>query len=348
MSITNALWKKLAPFSHITEFSYKPIAINDTEFIKWSQETSKEIYKYNTIGNKWNKWLTFPEDIDNTFVEAMVFDANHSKLYILCSRQFIEWDVKKEKHEIFNEVPWTPLTEGVFIKNQCHIIGGVGSLNNKHLIWNNQQKKLEEHEFQEFNSLNTLIFHRLLHLKSKNILLCLGGMSKVTQTSSPQMTDTIYSFNVQCSKWTKLPQTLPSPLCRFGCILSKNDEYILIFGGEVSSTKSSTSSVITDKIYVLNMKTMQFNESTIRCPETGIFRALNMNDPEKEKLVNLVCFGYIRNLWKLQEFKDLMFPPFCLIQIIRNYISSEMIHLFEEVNGSHWKIDIDQIISNSI
>ena len=101
----------------------------------------------------------------------------------------------------------------------------------------------------------------------------------------------------------------------------------------------------TDKIYVLNTKTMKFNESTIRCPESGYFHAINMNDPEKE---HFLCFGYIRKLWKLQDFQDLIFPPFYLSQIIRNYISFEMVHLLEMVDGGHWKIGIDQIISNSI
>lgn len=88
---------------------------------------------------------------------------------------------------------------------------------------------------------------------------------------------------------------------------------------------------------------MVFKECAINCPQSSGFHAINMNNPKNEELR---CYGYIRNLWKLSAFKNILYPPFDLKQIIRSYFCEEIIYLLD-VAGNHWKINLDLIIANS-
>jgi len=121
-------------------------------------------------------------------------------------------------------------------------------------------------------------------------------------------------------------------MCIFGAVKSRNDQYIILFGGQLDHRSFS------NKIYVLTVKTMEFKECTIDCQESGTFKAINMSQPKNEELG---CHGYIRNLWKLPQFNGILYPPDYLIQIIRSYFCEETIHLLSPNGSGHWRINLD-------
>ena len=158
----------------------------------------------------------------------------------------------------------------------------------------------------------------IVYLSSKQSLLCFGGFIM------PNMhcTDSIYLFNIQCKKWTKLAQKLPKPLHLFGCVASRNEKYVIMLSRV--------------GIDVLDLTTMIFRKSTIDCPENGRkhYQAINMNDSNVD---NLLTFGYV-------EFCNMLYPPFYLIKMIGSYYSNEWIYLIEQRTGHHWKIKLDAIL----
>ncbi len=99
---------------------------------------------------------------------------------------------------------------------------------------------------------------------------------------------------------------------------------------------------MSDKIYILNIKTMKFRESRICCPRTGTFQAINMNNKGREQLL---CFGFINELWNTNKFNNLIKLPFYLTNIITQCVTIETVHLIHQKSGSHWKMNIDDIIT---
>ena len=330
MTTLNTQWIELIQFPMSTSLLYKIIKLNEFEFIRWSSDTATKIHKYNIFENKWNEWIIIPRKYCCS-IGALIFNQNQSKLFFHFHYFSSEYCIETKIIKIYdNNIPTALFERGILINNTYHIIGGLS--NRSHLVWNKQKKIFEQYNFEEIKS---ICRHKLIYLKSKNIVLCFGGLKDTHNIEmSSNHTNQICLFDTQSFKWTKLVQTLPNVTTGFGCIQSRNDEYIIIFGGHSLNET-------TDKISVLKTNNMKFIECTIRCPIKGYFDAINMNDSHNEELMT---FGYIRKL--LIQFNDLLYLPVYLIKIIRNYISIEIIHLLESNVGYHWKINIDQIVAN--
>ena len=90
---------------------------------------------------------------------------------------------------------------------------------------------------------------------------------------------------------------------------------------------------------------MRINECKVKCPVHSEFYAyIEFNHVQNDFIV----YGYIRNCWESQEFKNIINLPDVIIKLIQSYIHyNEMIHLFGKRRGSHWKINIDQIIPST-
>eukprot|EP01084_Bolivina_argentea_P154895 269989_1 len=147
-----------------------------------------------------------------------------------------------------------------------------------------------------------------------------------------------------------MKQKLPRFMRLFGCITTRNDEYIILFHR------------FDYKIYVLNTTTMQCRESRIGSPTKGrvhfwqsacgpnsdsILQAINMDNKES---IGILCGGYIKQLWNTNEFNNLMRFPFCLTDIITKYaITAETVHIiYGNAGAQHWKINVDDILTTLV
>ena len=188
MASLSSGWVKFEAYRQPHPISTQLIAINDSEFIKWSLKTPNVIEKYNIIENKWDQciWIKFPDEMEKiSVIGALAF--------------------------------------GLFMNDKCNIIGAEKGSQSNHLVWNNENQKFDVQH--EFNTISLL--HRLIYLKSKQKLLCIGGCD-----GTQQQTDIVHSFDIDSSKWTKISQVLSNELCYLGAVKSRNDEYIVILGGQ--------------------------------------------------------------------------------------------------------------------
>eukprot|EP01084_Bolivina_argentea_P176328 305157_1 len=137
---------------------------NDLEFAKYHHSTLKCIQKYNTINNKWTKWI----QTDDLHIEGpyVAFALNQHMLYIYAKKKLIVTNTKQQTHiNIYNCNNCAKYPATIIINNKLHFIGGLTGFSNKHLIWNAQQSQFDvKHEFEHIH----IIFHRLIYLKSKN------------------------------------------------------------------------------------------------------------------------------------------------------------------------------------
>ena len=103
----------------------------------------------------------------------------------------------------------------------------------------------------------------------------------------------------------------------FGWILSRNDQYLVLFGGYDCRHGFSNRN---SNIFILDLNDMKFYKSSIKLSKGGRKRAIttSMN-------YNVLIFGYIRNISK--EYK--MNIPQDLFKIFDSYFDSEMVYLLD-------------------
>eukprot|EP01084_Bolivina_argentea_P107509 192221_1 len=342
-------WLKLAPFPKPTWSCY-PSILNQHEFAFWSYKYvdnskvtqyfnqltyNKFIYKYNTHQNKWVHWIKIPYAYD-TFIVS--FNKDNNKYYrlagLLGNSYEASYNLKSDNNDsIWSKCEFHATNTGskiVFIDNQVHIIGGSGSHGNKHFIngTHSDTFPISGNSYQNFG---------MVYLKSKQLLLCMGGRSQ------KGILNELYFYSVAHKMWSWNSsltdiQTirLPVGLFHFGCVASKNEKYVIIFGGKTCDYIDS------DTIYILNMDTKNWMKCNIACPVKGLYYAVNMSDEQRH---DLLCVGYINDVWKSPSICSLVKLPLYLINIIKGYYNNEYIHLIERY-GDHWKIPLDNIIMN--
>merc|ERR1712113_36379 len=109
--------------------------------------------------------------------------------------------------------------------------------------------------------------------------------------------------------------------------MSKNEEYIFLFGGEVYDDQDLDDGeyIISGMITVYDRKYGRFRVSPIRCPSQGMFpchgfsAVLMHNDDNDAKLV----FGFVNEYCRLL---DIQLLPSYLIKLIGCWLSMENIH----------------------
>eukprot|EP01084_Bolivina_argentea_P049006 90191_1 len=166
--MTSSNWIVSTPLSaeRISAELNQLLKINDFEFGK-HDSLSKCIQKYNTIDNKWTKWIKL-NDFNVQISTSISFACNESKLYGYTNKTLMEINTKQNTHKIYNCNNYTYYPATIIINNKLHVVGGI---DNKHSIWNEQQSQFNFKDFEP----SLMISHRLIFLESKNILLCMGG-----------------------------------------------------------------------------------------------------------------------------------------------------------------------------
>ena len=315
-----------------------PIILNSTEFIVLGNghrdSTSHNgMYKFNLYEKKWMQSISYPKGITRGYnVAAYDQDTNH--VYILVTifnpkpcKFLSKINIKTGKTRILHHNIETGLeASGICINNQLHIIGG--DLNNKHYVYIPKQQKFDIlHEFDEYRQ--GFSSHKLIHLKSKNILLLMGGYDDASGMG--KALDTVYKYDIPKQKWMKLEISVPSRLYRYGYAVSMNEEYICLFGG---CTPSSTNS-----IYVLNIKQMIFYKSNINCPKC-LYEVCGITVIDREKNEYLVI-GYLKQICKLFAIE----LPMDIMKEMELWYGEEYVHIIAE-KGDHWRIKLHDILDN--
>eukprot|EP01084_Bolivina_argentea_P158022 275314_1 len=317
-------------------FFCAPISLNHKEFlIVPSTSIDNQIIKYDITSDTYNNWIKFPSDY--AFVAHCIFVWNHS-IYVFTKAASIltynlltnQWN-KCTKSDVFDfELNGTAYVSTA--EYELHIVCGAES--NKHFIWTQNNSYGRKYEFKQFDTFGSLSNAGLVHVKSKNILLLLGGYNHTDWICS----DAIYSYDIDKNEWVEINTTLPVAMDSFGYVLTTDKKYLLIFGGSDEDSRKK------DAIYIMDIETMLIVKSRLKCPEKGEYYAiLGFDSLSNDTLVN----GYIKCCWKLEGFKCLRKPSDDIVSIIQSFHFDEVIHLFEKTNGRHWKIKVDYIVNNA-
>ena len=319
----------LAPFlAHAWQTNY-PMVINDNEIGRCAATYGYQyVHKYIVDQDEWVKWLDFPSAETTAFLQlTSTYHTKEMCVYLYARAGLIKINTKTKESQII------PAQYGIGHSSQCiiiddefHIIGGYS--NNKHLKWNEKDKKFDT--IHTFNGAGYFTKFSIVYLETRSQLLFMGG----SHGSGKSNMDNIYIYDTKEKKWTFSEYKLPEGLYFFGCISCKGDKYVIIFGGRSSDRNKRNT------IWIMDVDTMEFKKSKMVCPMEGLFQAVLMGSREKKELLT---FGYIRCLWKTEEFVEVKELPLELVDVIASYYCTEYVHLFHE-KGDHWKIQLDKIL----
>ena len=319
-------WSRIQSFPH--RLFSGLLSLDHNEFITAPESIHCDgIYKYKIESNQLEKVVDYDQDFISTD-HGTTIDAAKKKLFICNSqKELIEIDLKAKPFAIKYlsknaNFGWYPKI--VVVEGTIHILGG--SNNSKHLMFNK-----ESAEFREIYQFNLVGFrgfnsHKLLHLKRRKCILCIGANDK----------SQIHEFSLSNNKWRKWEMTVPAHLPLSAVVTTKNEQFIIFLGGYNYKVNECT-----DIISIYDHQTNKFRESIIKCPKKEQFEAITVNNPKNDSLVT--C-GFINECFRSSTFKHIQPMPHYLVQLISNKVSFEYIHIVQANNGNHWMLNVDDIL----
>ena len=173
----------------------------------------------------------------------------------------------------------------IFIQDYKQLLLISGNVNDNIYVWNDTEKKLDVICTTAVNASSTTRVegYSFIYLKSKDHVMMMGGYD-----IGNDAVGTIWRYSVFEKTWERLKDAngnifkLPERLTGFVCLLTRDERFILIFGGSVGLEKWN-------KIYYLDLYTMKLNESAIECPG------------DSESIAMLTPFGYVHLLGEWED-----------------------------------------------
>ena len=252
-------WQELPdfPFQHSwNNVRTAPIMHGNKEIIAISN--TGNVCTFEIESQTWKKSVQI-EGIRSDF--CIAFDKQCNELYIIGGIDAIhilhmkEWEV--QKHQLSVKIGIRPAIR--FMNGELHIIGGFQ--NGNHFVWDDYKKTLKLlHCIQKSN--RGLAGGSLIHIPSQDKLLLIGGYDYGDRTK----TDTIRVYSTKDNEWKELLNEngdvikLPLGLSGFGCILTRDERYIVIIG-----VTSGTTGGEEINIHHLDLRTLKWETSMVGC-----------------------------------------------------------------------------------
>jgi len=309
-----------------------PIAINEKELIVAPYHShywqTKGLYKYHTDVHTWSESIAYAPKMRTSF-HTTAYDAKNNLLYIYNKEALlIIINLTTQKMVAHPVRHMGKYAASIVIDGELHIIGGWKS--NKHLIWDNTQCEFKEvFHFKEAGL--GYYLHKLCYMQSRQLLFAMGGYTTTSRAS--RASDHIYVCEVAKNyRWHLLPVLMPRRMYSFGCVLTPNEKYIVLFGGNS-----------TNHIHIFDLCRQEMVRlERLQCPNAGSYAACVLGNDQKTAVL---VAGYVKRCWKSREFEDVSQPPVDIILLLRRYCSTEIVHLFQTTKKQHWRMPLREITS---
>ena len=104
-----------------------------------------------------------------------------------------------------------------------------------------------------------------------------------------------------------------------GCVSVLNDQFVLLCCSKVVCALRGRVDIITDDIWIYNVKTATFRKSSIRFPprmNTDLETSCQVFTVDNSDKDQMTVFGYVRREWKKAQIDQKLFPPEYLVRIM--------------------------------
>ena len=359
-SVKSTGWESISPFP-VGEQSTNLVQINDTEFICGSFAVDNDIQqllKFNIFTNKWTEWLTLPEELSFNS-NAICFDRHTKMLYIAESYPTVDlnhttdtsdkdWihgmiviniETKEYKHIEVSQEEGNVQRILSLPNGGIHFIRAEGG---KHSSLGLNEQKTSEVLCSdgEVIGYKSITWNDSIYSSKDKEIFTFGGVGE--HQGYLKSLDTIFTYNIEKAEHKLLDLKLPKEMCLFGCVITNDEKYVIIFGGLYILTLNTFKMENLQKIYIFDMNEMTVRESSIQCPDASTYNAIVMTNHVQE----LIVLGYIRKCWSLTEFDG--FTPLSadIMNLIYRWYVEEMVYLLDRKSDKMlWKISIADILS---
>eukprot|EP01084_Bolivina_argentea_P037957 70183_1 len=334
----------------------KLLQFKGSYFIALSNDC-KICYLCSNFPNKstWTELFKFPYKIYNEYY-TMTVDSITNTIYILSYRKEDkvlniygvviddEWnceinEVYSKYHSYGMDPSYKPL-QSVFINNKLHVVQNNKFGGTSRIVWNKQHNTIntntiEINPFQinNFYSLNTIYDSydgSLIHIpKTKKLLtLCLDDYKLID-----------WCLNVEKRSVWKLQHIYTDGLTNYGYILTPNEDYIIVFGGD-----NDINDEMSNEIYMIDINQKIISKHyNMYCPQKNTFEAVRVDIP----LSMILLYGYFRISWEDKGYNEIPILSNDVSGIILNmYGLDTFIHLISKTNEAHlhYKINIESLM----
>eukprot|EP01084_Bolivina_argentea_P064619 117838_1 len=293
-----------------------------------------EIHIFNSRKSTWNKYKFVPTNI--TYHTAAL-NRKHKILYICDMEYLYKVNFNTFTSEIFQTNFYADFV--TVINNRCHV------LEDSHLVWNDSTYKFDE----QANDVGCGCYDpaAMIYLQSKKCVLQIGGTVTV-EASVP--VDYIYSYDIKNKVSNRLELQLPKRVSELGCAITHDERFVIIFCGARQNHRDifvldTTKMTIMKKKKKKKKQTKKFiMTSKIRVPLADKFYPIAII-PHSKTVDEITCFGYLRQMWKRDEFKYMIYPT-CLMQLVSLFYENSYVHLINAADGEcgHFTIQVDKIL----
>ena len=330
-------WKKL----NVIEKSWTLLSSAKSNVVKRDASQFMVVIgdKLHTYNIRKNDWTTLSLENKKDWWchgDQICYDLHSKILFISGSNSMEIIDLSSEqllcnKYQIAGDYKLPH--EMIFVDSVCHCIAysEESRMTDTHQTWDDETKQWLDintfsKELTEFDTMSKLIF-----LSKRKELLLFGS----AMDSSNTRIDVLCNYSMAEQKWTHSVIKLPfhqKEIAAFGHVLTKDEQYIIIIGGYGFFVDT------VDTIFILNLETMIFTESMVRCPFDVTYNAIMMESVTDNELL---IHGYVKN--EMEKYNICI--PSALINIICDLHLIEYIHVinFEKYKEEHWKINVDEI-----
>eukprot|EP01084_Bolivina_argentea_P295980 509705_1 len=324
----NTNWNKLRSLPRIPFNEFAKALVIDNKIVIIPQNTGF-FYEYNPLHGlknvsfsklihtpscaKMENFVCCYDEMDGMmyiFTDTGDIFTKHKYLYVWERQDIVQSDYIKHQ---FSEHECCAVING-----NLHIIAGI-----QHLWWNKYTKELIQIKvFHGWNRSKSMCFtgidlnfSTLIPIKSKQQLLLITANG---QNKEPM---TIYLYKIKNKQWEILftGMFFDDKLTSFGSVLTNNEKFVLIFGGNNK-----------DDIYSIDTQNFIVRKLHIKCPIKGKVFACYI-----PKYQQIIVNGFIRECWKYGIFQKIRLPSAEVVAtILAYYAFGGDIHLFNM--STHW------------
>ena len=281
---------------------------------KWADDEEGDeyyadgIYAYDTRINDWNKIIDYPDNL-TTNSHTTLYHKGRNSIFILNAQpQFLQFDLTTKTMKCLHEnIEGFGSYPGlVLVDNNIHMIGRSGS-EHIHNIYNCKNSTIAPSVLPDKGY--SFYTKSVTYLESKNIILIFDDEE-----------DKIHEYSLSNHNW--IERKVNIPMYAPAIAATRDDRNIIVIGGE--------------NIFIYNVDENVFVKSKVKSPTKTKCRAIIMDNVRDS---DLLVFGYLKN-----AFDGLV--PLDVMNMITNWIKYQDLHLIQNLDGQHWKIDVAKILQS--
>lgn len=322
---------ELEEFSNIIAIEYNQLIIAASNvYKKKSKRNGHGLYRYDVNTNNWRLYLKYPDEL-LVYKPLLSYNKTLNELFLYSfNGNVVTIDVNTMT---FSDIIKTSMINGLSIccdynNDKYHITtSDIQIYRYFHSYWDKEGLNLKETaEFELTKSVEiTCQTNEMIYIESINQILMICGSTDTIEMRRFDIDDNYWDF--------RMISLFDGNLFDFTCVLTSNQQYLIIIGG-LSQVKDSLNRGMKD-IFIMDISMDKIYKSDIMLPFGGKCSACLVD------ISQILLDGIIRECRD-----DNKLIPRDVRQLIERHcgVFGDYIHVIWNKNGKHWSINVNNLL----